>query len=103
MRIPFASAPCGSGKTYNLIARAYALAQTGQCVIVAQPTRELIDKTAEEELEARTTPPLYRVFHGGTVGEGTVAKALIRFLKDPPDGGRFCRSSRSGRTKPVMS
>ncbi len=89
MRIRFASAPCGSGKTYNLIDWACALAHAGQRVIVLQPTHELIDKTVEEELDARTTLPLYRVFHGGTVREGTVAKALIRFLKDPPDGGHI--------------
>jgi superfamily II DNA or RNA helicase len=83
MIIKYASAPCGSGKTYNLVKRACNLARRGRRVIIGQPTRDLIDKTVEEELGSRHSPPPYKVLHGGTVGEGSVAKAIVQLFKQP--------------------
>ena len=44
MIIKYASAPCGSGKTYNLVKRACNLARRGRRVIIGQPTRDLTDQ-----------------------------------------------------------
>ena len=50
-----------------------------------QPTRELIDRTVREEVQSRPNPPQVRVFHGGTVGDGKVSKALADYARQPPD------------------
>jgi hypothetical protein len=50
MKINFCSAPCGSGKTYQIIKRACEWAKTGRRIIILQPTKELIEKTVQEEL-----------------------------------------------------
>jgi hypothetical protein len=72
-----------------MIQRACALADRGRRVIIAQPTRELIDNTVEAELKLRSHPPNHRVFHGGTVGESSVAKALMGLLKKSSDEGQI--------------
>src|SRR3712207_9060174 len=72
--------PCTTlfrSKTYTIGKWACARAKNGARVIIAQPTKELIDRTVEHELKARPSPPPYRVFHGGTVGEGSIVKRLL--------------------------
>ena len=48
MKINFCSAPCGSGKTRQIVQQALALVQRNEKVLILQPTRNLIDKTVEE-------------------------------------------------------
>jgi hypothetical protein len=85
VRIKFCAAPCGSGKTHLTINRACELVQNHNRVLVLQPTRELIERTVKEEVPARAYPPPIRVFHGGTVGDGKVSKALADYARQPPD------------------
>jgi hypothetical protein len=75
VRIKYFSAPCGSGKTHQIINRACELARSGERVLVLQPTKELIEKTVRDELLTRGRPPRYHVFHGDIV-EGAVAGAI---------------------------
>jgi hypothetical protein len=52
-----------------------------------QPTKELIDRTVENELLTRQNPPRHQVFHGGTVGDGNVVKEFMAYLKGFDEGG----------------
>jgi hypothetical protein len=88
MKINFCSAPCGSGKTHQIVNRACEWAKTGRRSIILQPTTKLIDKTVQEELLPRRNPPRYEVFHGGTVS-GSVAQALTDYLKQTDDEGQI--------------
>ena len=56
MKINFCSAPSGSGKTRQLIESACRLAHKGKNVLFLQPTKELIDKTIEQELREPFRP-----------------------------------------------
>ena len=86
MRIRYCSAPCGSGKSHLIIKRACELVREGRRVLILQPTRELIDRTVKDELQARADPPQVRVFHRGTIGEDAkVSKALADYIQNPPD------------------
>jgi superfamily II DNA or RNA helicase len=86
VRIKYCAASCGSGKTHQIINRAFELVRNHNRVLVLQPTRELIDRTVNEELQALVDPPPVRVFHGGTIGKAAkVSKALADYVKDPPD------------------
>jgi hypothetical protein len=86
VRIKYCAAPCGSGKTHQIINRACDLVRNHNRVLILQPTRDLIDRTVNEELQALVDPPPVRVFHGGTIGKAAkVSKALADYVKDPPD------------------
>lgn len=85
MRVKYCAAPCGSGKTHQIVNRACGLVRQLEKVLILQPTRELIDRTVKEELETRPSPVPFRVFHRGTVGDGKVAKALSDYFQDDPD------------------
>ena len=85
MRIKYCSAPCGSGKTRQLINRACELVAEGHEVLILQPTRELIDKTVERELLSRPNAPQYRVFHQKAVDNERVAKALADYVEGGSD------------------
>jgi hypothetical protein len=88
--ILFGSAGSGSGKTYQIVKRARRMAAAGERVIILQPTKELNDKTVEQELLSQSNPPLYAVFHGGTVGEGvSVAHEITEYLKIAPNYGQI--------------
>ena len=50
MEINFCSAPCGSGKTCQIVGQALGLVQRNEKVLILQPTRSLIDKTVKEEI-----------------------------------------------------
>lgn len=82
MRIDYCSAPCGSGKSHELVEEACIRVKAGQRVLFLQPTCELIDKTIRNELEARPVVPRFEVFHKGVLPNQSVAKALSDFAKD---------------------
>jgi hypothetical protein len=85
VRIKFCAAPCGSGKTRQIINRACELVRNHNRVLILQPTRELIDRTVREEVQSRPNPPQVRIFHRGTVGDGKVSKALADYVREAPD------------------
>lgn len=89
MKISFHSAPCGAGKTRAITCRAIDAAREGHRIIVAQPTKELIDRTVKEELAVHPDLPPFHVFHGGTAGAANVVKTLMRHLREPPEVGRI--------------
>lgn len=82
--IPYASAPCGAGKTYRLAEKTANLCAKGHKVLLAQPTKELANKTAEEEFGSRPNCPRPTLFNGDTMGPG-VAKQLADHLANPLD------------------
>jgi Rad3-related DNA helicase len=84
----FVSAPCGSGKTYQIVKRAYELAKVGRRVIILQPTKKLIDKTLQNEFFRQPAQPTLTVFHGDTVA-GSVARKLTEYLKQADDNGQI--------------
>ena len=86
--IRFVSAPCGAGKTHQLIKRASKLAHAGERVLLVQPTRELINKTVTDELLARPRPPRYHVYHGDTA-PGAVASAVTKHFNDAEAEGQI--------------
>ena len=79
LTINFCSAPPGSGKTHQIGNRSRYLAAFNK-VIILQPTRDLLEKTAKEEIH----PFPFRIFHKGTV-DGSVAKALADYVAEVPD------------------
>ena len=88
MLIHYCSSPCGCGKTHQIVNLASELVKQHKKVLVVQPTRELIDKTVNEELLIRPNPPNYRVIHGGKfLGDKSVALELANHLKSSDDGG----------------
>jgi len=86
--IQFCSAPCGSGKTYQLIKSACRLANGGETVLLLHPTKELIDKTIADRLLGLSSAPLYEKFYGGSQGH-SVAWDLTEYLKTVTDGGHI--------------
>ena len=101
MLIHCCSSPCGCGKTHQLINWACELAKQHKKVLVVQPTKELIDKTVNEELLARPDPPNYRVIHGGKfLGDKSVALELANYLKSSGDGGQIAMSHSLGDEVP---
>lgn len=80
MKILFASSPCGSGKTHQIVNRACELAHRGENTLIVQPTKQLIDDTVAQELLNRPNPPPYKVFHGDLFPTGNVAKELMAWL-----------------------
>ena len=86
MKINFCSAPSGSGKTRQLIELASRLANTGENVLFLQPTKELIDKTIEQELQIRSDFPPHRKFYGTSKGH-SVARELMEYFHHPMECG----------------
>ena len=82
--VRFASAPCGAGKTHQLVKRAHQMVQEGSNVLLLQPTKLLIENTKVEEFGQLSDPPHVRVFHGDTVGTN-VAHQLASYLAEPED------------------
>jgi hypothetical protein len=83
-KIYFSSAPCAAGKTHQLVKRGCDLVKQGRNVLFLQPTKLLIEKTKTEEFGRLAEPPLVKVFHTDTVGQG-VAHQLAEYLADPED------------------
>jgi Type III restriction enzyme, res subunit len=89
LKIHFCSAPCGSGKTYQVIERACQLAAKGEYVLVLQPTKELIDKTVEALAADRPNPPEYLKFYTDNDCSKSVGGRLTEHFKNPPDQGHI--------------
>ncbi len=88
----FISAPCGSGKTYSLIQRACELAGQGRCVLILQPTKELIRKTIEHFLLPRLNHPPYQIFDGDNI-KGSVASMLTEYSRGADKAGHIVFST----------
>jgi len=82
--VRYASAPCGAGKTYQLVKKSRQLVREGRNVLLLQPTKLLIEKTRIDEFGKLSDPPPVRIFHGDTVGTN-VAYQLAEYLADPED------------------
>jgi hypothetical protein len=70
--------------SHQIASRACSLVKRFNKVLILQPTRDLIDKTAKEEIQSLPEPPAVRIFHKGSVS-GKVAKALSEYAKGVPD------------------
>src|SRR6266511_5391578 len=88
MMVRYISAPCGAGKTKQIVNRACQLARDHQRVIVLQPTKNLIEKTIQQELMAHYFVPTHYGFHEDKVS-GSVARALTRYFNEAEDGGQI--------------
>lgn len=86
--LKFADAPCGAGKTHQIVERAVGLARSGERALILQPTRELIDKTVRDELLSHPNPPPHHVFHSGRF-PGSVARILTEHLNDAAEHGQI--------------
>jgi len=82
--IRYTSAPCGAGKTFQLVQKSRELVQQGRNVLLLQPTKLLIEKTRVEEFGKLPDPPPVKVFHSDTVGRN-VAHQLAEYLAGPED------------------
>jgi hypothetical protein len=81
----YCSAPCASGKTHNIIRRACQMIKSGSRVVIAQPTKDLIEKTVRDEFTNRPGQPDYKIFHGDRIPPGSsVARELVAYLKCDP-------------------
>jgi hypothetical protein len=57
-------------------------------VLIAQPTKELINRTVEEELLAIDHPPNYKIFNEDTVARGSsVAREITEYLNNAESAG----------------
>lgn len=80
--INFLDALGGAGKTFAQIGDAHKLVKRGGKCLIAQPTRQLIDRTVAEELGRRSSIP-HQVIHGET--DRAVIAAIIQHLNDAGD------------------
>jgi hypothetical protein len=85
MTILYAPAPSGAGKTHTIVARGCELAREHERVLILQPTKELINKTVEKELQTRSNPPRHRVFHQDVMTGRSVAGEMTRFFNEPTE------------------
>jgi hypothetical protein len=73
------SAPAGSGKTYALINYAIDLAKNGQKVLIAQPSKPLIDQTHRDLLAKNSGVPITKLI--STDGVRATAPVLAKVVK----------------------
>jgi hypothetical protein len=78
------SAPCGSGKTFQIASLMCTQAQQGNNTLLVQPTKELIRKTIRDEINKHYDAPLIKEFHEDAVGKH-VAQKLAEYLANPED------------------
>ena len=88
MSIRYLNALAGAGKTYALARRADRLARRGRKVLVVQPTKHLIDKTIEDELQPLDPAYPIRPIHGGTDPERVIGEIIAHF-QNTGDGGEI--------------
>jgi hypothetical protein len=88
MLVRYISAPCGAGKTKQIVNRACQLARDQKRVIVLQPTKELIEKTIQQELMAHYPVPTHYAFHEDKVS-GSVARALTEYFNAAENVGQI--------------
>ncbi|TFZ54483.1 hypothetical protein E4V01_25135 [Methylorubrum sp. Q1] len=73
----------GAGKTRALARYTDRIARRGCKVLFIQPTKHLIDKTVEDELQPLDPPYPYRVLHGDVDLDGTsVVAEIVRHFQD---------------------
>ena len=88
MPIRYFNALAGAGKTRALARRADHLARRGRKVLVVQPTKHLIDKTIEDELQPLDPAYPVRAIHGGTESEHVIGEIIAHF-QNMGDGGEI--------------
>jgi hypothetical protein len=88
MTIYYFSAPCGSGKTYQIIQKACQWANSGRRITIVQPTKELIGKTIEmllklgaKEANFLITPAIFDPNHPNREGSQRRGRNNIRYLR----------------------
>lgn len=80
------SAPAGSGKTYALVEHAIALAQNGQKVLIAQPSKALIDQT-ERDIRAKANGlTLNKIVSSGSATRSSVVTKVLDTMKASQPG-----------------
>lgn len=87
MIIEYFDALAGAGKTYALAQYANRLARYGHKVLFVQPTKHLIDKTIEQELQPLNPVYPVRAIHGDTDVETTVVGEVVRHFQQAGDAG----------------
>jgi hypothetical protein len=87
--VDYVSAPAGSGKSHQAAAIAKNRAASGDLVVWAAPTKDVIDELVRKEFEPDQSCPHFVVFHGGTAGEGNVVREIARHFKDAPSEGHI--------------
>lgn len=81
------SAPAGSGKTYALVEHAIALAQNNQKVMIAQPTKPLLDQTERDIRAGNGNVKLNKIVSTTTYnGKSSVTDDILDFMKDSQPG-----------------
>ena len=78
-RILYIDALAGAGKTYAIVRHAHKLVTRGGKVIIAQPTKQLIDRTVADEL-SQLSGIRYRVIHGDSTS--SVIAEIVRHLNE---------------------
>jgi hypothetical protein len=86
MCIHYFDALAGAGKTRALARHSDRIARRGHKVLFAQPTKHLITKTIEDELEPLHPSYPVRAIHGDTDPGGVIAKIVAHF-QQTVDGG----------------
>ena len=87
--VDYVSAPAGSGKSHQAAAIAKKRAASGDLVLWAAPTKDVIDELVRKEFAPDQSCPPFFVFHGGTAGEGNVVREIVRHFKDAPSEGHI--------------
>lgn len=72
----------GAGKTRALARHADQMARRNCKVLIAQPTKHLIDKTIEDELQPLAPPYPFRAVHGDADLDGSVVAEIVRHFKE---------------------
>lgn len=84
------SAPAGSGKTYAAIDYAIHLAQNNQKVIIAQPTKALIDQTETDIIGRNSGVKLTKIVSPtAAVQNASVQARVLEHMKDNESGGEI--------------
>lgn len=81
-RILYIDALAGAGKTYAIVRYAHKLVTRGGKVIIAQPTKQLIDRTVADEL-SQLSVIRHRVIHGDATP--SVIAEIVRHLNECGD------------------
>ena len=83
----YVNAPAGSGKTYAAIRHAHRLAETGQRVLVVQPSVLLIQQTIAE-LSSLSPPVTCQAIYGsGPHGVGTSSNVVGDIVRHSREAG----------------
>ena len=85
----FCFSPVWIGKNiFDLIQRACEMAGQGRCVLILQPTKELIRKSIEHFVLTRPNRPPYEIFDSDSV-KGSVAWALTEYSRGADNAGHI--------------